>query len=105
MFIGWLCATRRERVRLEEFACKSGSFFTNRFLIIPVTLTILALLMATSCNAADGIPPSTEGFVDPKDLGILLGAWGTSVVDLDGDQVVSGSDLGLLIGEGGADCS
>ncbi|MEE2681978.1 MAG: PQQ-dependent sugar dehydrogenase [Planctomycetota bacterium] len=46
-----------------------------------------------------------DGVVGPKDLGILLGAWGTSVVDLDGDQVVSGSDLGLLIGEWGADCS
>ena len=41
--------------------------------------------------------------VDGADLGLLLGAWGTSAVgpDLNGDGVVDGADLGLLLGNWG----
>jgi hypothetical protein len=43
--------------------------------------------------------------VTGSDLGLLLGEWGTpgtgTGADLDGDGIVSGSDLGLLLGEWG----
>jgi hypothetical protein len=39
--------------------------------------------------------------VDGGDLGLLLGAWGTSQYDRDGDGVVTGQDLGLLLGSWG----
>jgi hypothetical protein len=40
--------------------------------------------------------------VDGADVGLLLGAWGTSQYDRDGDGVVNGQDLGLLLGSWGA---
>lgn len=44
-----------------------------------------------------------DGTVSGSDLGLLLGNWGGSGVgDLDGDGNVSGSDLGLLLGAWGA---
>jgi len=41
-----------------------------------------------------------DGAVDASDLGILLGAWGSSdaAADLDGDSIVGAGDLGLLLG-------
>jgi hypothetical protein len=42
-----------------------------------------------------------NGVVDGADLGMLLGAWGTnpgSAADLDGDGAVDGADLGVLLG-------
>ncbi|MFO0874537.1 MAG: hypothetical protein U0575_11280 [Phycisphaerales bacterium] len=41
-----------------------------------------------------------DGMVDGADLGLLLGAWGTNdpLADLDGNGVVDGADLGLLLG-------
>ncbi|MFO0826845.1 MAG: hypothetical protein U0572_01740 [Phycisphaerales bacterium] len=43
-----------------------------------------------------------DGSVGASDLGILLGAWGTSGPgDLDGDGVVGATDLGLLLGAWG----
>jgi hypothetical protein len=39
-----------------------------------------------------------DGLVDGADLGLLLGNWdGQGVGDLDGDGIVSGADLGLLL--------
>jgi len=46
-----------------------------------------------------------DGVVDGADLGLLLGAWGDnpgSPADLNGDGVVDGADLGLLLGAWGA---
>lgn len=41
---------------------------------------------------------NSDGFVDGADLGILLGAWGTTGPgDLDNNGVVDGADLGLLL--------
>ncbi len=42
-----------------------------------------------------------DGVVDGGDLTILLGAWGTEDlrIDLDGDGVVTGGDLTILLGE------
>jgi len=45
-----------------------------------------------------------DGMVNGADLGLLLGAWGTCAgcaADLNGDGVVSGGDLGLLLGAWG----
>ena len=44
-----------------------------------------------------------DGVVDGADLGILLGAWGSSgpAGDVNGDGSVDGSDLGLLLGAWG----
>lgn len=41
-----------------------------------------------------------DDLVDGADLGLLLGAWGTGAIraDLNGDGVVDGADLGLLLG-------
>jgi hypothetical protein len=47
-----------------------------------------------------------DGLVDGADLGILLGSWGDlgGPADLNGDGLVDGSDLGLLLGAWGS-CS
>lgn len=39
-----------------------------------------------------------DGLVSGADLGLLLGAWGSAGADLDGDGTTAGSDLGLLLG-------
>jgi len=46
---------------------------------------------------------SGDATVDGADLGLLLGAWGSSdaAADLTGDGVVDGADLGLLLGAWG----
>jgi hypothetical protein len=42
---------------------------------------------------------NADGIVDGADLGILLGAWGSSSpADLDGSGTVDGADLGALLG-------
>jgi hypothetical protein len=55
-----------------------------------------------SCRTGD---LDCNGTVTGSDLGLLLGEWGTpgtgTGADLDGDGIVSGSDLGLLLGEWG----
>ncbi|MFB0985293.1 MAG: hypothetical protein QMB94_03275 [Phycisphaerales bacterium] len=43
-----------------------------------------------------------DGFVDGRDLGILLSQWGTDgTADLDSDGVVGGGDIGLLLASWG----
>ena len=44
-----------------------------------------------------------DDVVDGADLGVLLGVWGSAntAADLDGDGIVGGSDLGLLLGAWG----
>ena len=44
-----------------------------------------------------------DGIVNGADLGLLLGSWGTSGQDINGDGIVDGADLGLLLGAWG-DC-
>jgi hypothetical protein len=39
-----------------------------------------------------------DGIVGPRDLAILLGAWGDRAPDLDGDRAVGESDLAILLG-------
>lgn len=51
------------------------------------------------CDAAD---LNCDGAVNGQDLGMLLGAWGTSgAADLNGDGTVNGIDLGMLLGAWG----
>ena len=48
----------------------------------------------------DGIPGDLngDGVVNGADLGLMLAAWGTTGPgDLNGDGVVGGADLGLLL--------
>ena len=56
---------------------------------------------ASTCAAdLDG-----DGLVDGSDLGIMLGTWGACSgcdADLDGDGLVDGSDLGIMLGSWGA---
>ena len=63
---------------------------------------------ATSSIVALGTPVARfgdlngDGVVNGADLGLLLGAWGTpGPGDLNGDGTVTGSDLGLLLGAWG----
>jgi len=42
-----------------------------------------------------------DGVVDGTDLALILGAWSTSAYDLDGDGIVSGSDLAIILGDWG----
>jgi hypothetical protein len=42
-----------------------------------------------------------DGVVDGADLGLLLGAWGSASADLNGDGTTDGADLGLLLGAWG----
>jgi hypothetical protein len=61
-----------------------------------------ALAAPHSCCPAD---LNHDGVVDGADLGLMLGAWGTSdPADINGDTTVDGADLGLLLGAWG-DCS
>ncbi|MCA9284048.1 MAG: hypothetical protein KDA22_02445 [Phycisphaerales bacterium] len=59
----------------------------------------LAGVEVPPCNPAD---LDRDGDVDGADLGMLLGAWGSSGPgDLDGDGVVGGADLGIMLGSWG----
>ena len=44
-----------------------------------------------------------DGIVNGADLGLLLGAWGTDGGDINGDGLTNGADLGLMLGAWG-DC-
>jgi hypothetical protein len=44
-----------------------------------------------------------DGVVDGADLTILLGDWGGGAADLNGDGIVDGADLTILLGNWG-DC-
>jgi len=45
---------------------------------------------------------NSDANVDAVDLGILLGAWGTSAQDISGDGLTDAVDLGILLGAWGA---
>lgn len=56
--------------------------------------------MATATIQLNGNPSPDldgDGVVGGADLGLLLAAWGGAPWDLDGDGIVGGSDLGLLL--------
>lgn len=59
-------------------------------------------LKVPSCTAA--CPADLDGnhLVNGADLGMLLGGWGTASHDLNGDGTVNGADLGILLGAWGS---
>jgi hypothetical protein len=54
------------------------------------------------------LPPSDpadlngDGLIDGADLGVLLGAWGSTGGDIDGNGTTDGTDLGLLLAAWGS---
>jgi hypothetical protein len=64
----------------------------------PVSMDTASIDLSSACTGAD---LNCDGAVDGTDLGILLGAWGTSSADLDGDGTTDGNDLGILLGDWG----
>ncbi len=57
-------------------------------------------LDAAACDTSNAADLNGDDVVDGADLGILLGQWGPCPgcpADLDGDGVVDGSDLGILL--------
>ncbi len=58
--------------------------------------------LTTSCASACTGDRNGDTVVDALDLGIILGAWGSSAQDLSGDGVTDGIDLGILLGYWGA---
>jgi len=62
---------------------------------------ILKLKAPTPCPPSCGADLNGDGVVNGADLAMLLGAWGTSsgpCVDLNGDGIVDGADLAFLLG-------
>ena len=54
--------------------------------------------MPDACGAVFG-DLNGDGIVNGADIGLLLGAWGTSGPgDLNGDGQVDGADIGLMLG-------
>ncbi|MCE2880959.1 MAG: hypothetical protein LW636_01175 [Planctomycetaceae bacterium] len=52
----------------------------------------------TGIGQADLWPDlNNDWVIDAADLGVLVGAWGTSAADLDGDQTTGGADLAALL--------
>jgi len=71
--------------------------------------SVAALLMVSTANAQFtpcGADLNGDGVVDGADLGVLLDAWGSGPgqADLNGDGVVDGADLGLLLSAWGSKC-
>ncbi|MFG0257733.1 MAG: autotransporter-associated beta strand repeat-containing protein [Phycisphaerales bacterium JB043] len=63
------------------------------------TVTLSAINITPACDA----DLNGDSLVDGADLGLLLGAWGgAGSADLNSDGTVNGSDLGLLLGAWGA---
>lgn len=64
--------------------------------------SILVLRGSAPCEPSCSPDLNGDGVVNGADLGIMLGAWGTSgagtCADLDGNGVVNGGDLGILLG-------
>ncbi|MFZ9688687.1 MAG: hypothetical protein ACO3DS_02495 [Phycisphaerales bacterium] len=54
------------------------------------------------CSAANPADLDGNGIVDGADLGLLLAGWGSSSPDLDGNGFCDGADLGLLLAAWGS---
>jgi hypothetical protein len=55
------------------------------------------VFVLTPVPAANPADLNGDGVVDGADLGLLLGAWGTAEADLNGDGATDGADLGILL--------
>ena len=80
----------------------------NTWTACPAGTTVtqsFAALLASGCETAPTNPSDLngDGVVNGADLGILLGAWNQSgPTDLNGDGTTNGADLGILLGSWGA---
>lgn len=75
----------------------------------PVTASSTATSVSISGKGPIAPPPPSnpsdlndDGLIDGADLGILLGAWGSTGGDINGDGATDGSDLGLLLAAWGS---
>ncbi|MFO0784311.1 MAG: hypothetical protein U0636_11585 [Phycisphaerales bacterium] len=64
----------------------------------PIAMATATLSVGNAASVPDF---DCDGLVNGTDLGMLLGAWGTSQFDLDGDGTVGSIDLGILLGAWG----
>jgi hypothetical protein len=83
------------------WVCQSDAFCCT------VTWDSFCVTKASGCAAQCGGGQCVgdlngDRVVNGADLGILLGAWGTPDADLDADGTTAGSDLGLMLGRWGA---
>ncbi|MFG0275305.1 MAG: hypothetical protein ACF8QF_09625, partial [Phycisphaerales bacterium] len=64
------------------------------------TLTPLGAEAPFTLAVANPFDLNVDGVVDGADIGILLGAWGTSYApaDFSTDGTIDGADLGILLG-------
>lgn len=105
---GWIRVLRMDEngdpVAVETLSTATGK--VSSLVFDPVSGSMLAVRF--SLNPVRITPPASpepgdlngDGIVDGGDLGLLLAGWGTSGPgDLDGDGTVNGSDLGLLLAE------
>lgn len=67
--------------------------------MLPYGEDVKSILFARTFGAANSPDLDGDGFVGPRDLGILLGAWGSSGPgDLDADGIVGPTDIAVLLG-------
>ncbi|MBX3355427.1 MAG: S8 family serine peptidase [Phycisphaeraceae bacterium] len=81
------------------------SFFSNLdFAFFNLGLMVSSVKVTAVYVACDGGSPpipgdlNGDGVVNGADLAILLGAWGTSLGDLNGDGTTNGADIAILLG-------
>ena len=60
---------------------------------------LLTLLVSVSGGSDLTGDLNGDGVVNGTDLSLLLGAWGTATFDLDGDGIVGGADLAIILSE------
>ena len=58
------------------------------------------------CESGPNCPEDMngDGMVNGADLGLLLAAWGSEAGDFNGDGTTNGADLGLMLAMFGTDC-
>ncbi|HMN96887.1 MAG TPA: GC-type dockerin domain-anchored protein [Phycisphaerales bacterium] len=89
----------------HEASIPDGAMFCN-FSASPTTTITLTYVVGEQNEPAcpaDLSPAEGDGVVDGADLGVLLGAFGElgGPADLTGDGIVDGADLGVLLGAWG----
>lgn len=88
-------AAGRHALRIEFFERGGGAGIFARWKREGTTKTIIPGTRLSHTSTAD---LNGDGIVDGADLGILLAAWGSSGSgDLDGNGVIDGADLGLML--------
>ena len=93
-----LTFVQQQSGNFPSFIAKENAYVTLG-LAAPARLEIVLADAPPPCRPAD---LNCDGMVSGPDLGLLLGQWGTNgTADINGDGIVSGPDLGLLLGDWG----